>query len=491
MTRLGLDDGADLEDDDWNDEYDLDGEFDGEDADRSFRDDADAANLERENAGDDEEAEARRQVDAELEMNLRRAELHHVELELKLVQSEEEVRNAKEALQKAEAEREAVKRRAARKRAREELPDEPPIGTPGTTRLRVRLPDGTVLTRTFLLSATVAEVYAWLNGAPELEPLDDAWSLQLPSIIASILEGPLLPTDETLEERAVLEARREAVRLDGEHRRVLEVGDQLDPAHGASIDGHWDSVLEAHHDLDRAPRCVGGVLGHQPCIVWRLGPEVLHLATLNRTTPEVLIDGVRLLLGDWDRNSTLDGVVHLEFACGELPLPKRGDDPEFWGEGFGGEFEANLVVAFAGASVSNGVGTVFQRHLDEARRQEWSSERSVHRVHALVQCAGSNCRPDELFDESVGEVINDRVTRSRVECLVLDGSEVFPLAEVTRIGDDLGTVVLREPWDHDRGVQTAGVGAHDLLVLLAHFVPHEWAASVSQTACWGCVITQN
>ena len=34
MTRLGLDDGADLEDDDWNDEYDLDGEFDGEDADR-------------------------------------------------------------------------------------------------------------------------------------------------------------------------------------------------------------------------------------------------------------------------------------------------------------------------------------------------------------------------------------------------------------------------------------------------------------------------
>ena len=112
ITRLGLDDGADLEDDDWNDEYDLDGEFDGEDADRSFRDDADAANLERENAGDDEEAEARRQVDAELEMNLRRAELHHVELELKLVQSEEEVRNAKEALQKAEAEREAFQRRA-------------------------------------------------------------------------------------------------------------------------------------------------------------------------------------------------------------------------------------------------------------------------------------------------------------------------------------------------------------------------------------------
>ena len=44
---------------------------------------------------EEEEAEARRRVDAEFEMGLRRAELKHVELELKLVASEEAVRAAR------------------------------------------------------------------------------------------------------------------------------------------------------------------------------------------------------------------------------------------------------------------------------------------------------------------------------------------------------------------------------------------------------------
>ena len=156
----------------------------------------------RERKEQEAEYEASLKADQEAEAAREEAEMEAARLASLKEAEEKEAKEAaeKKAKEDAEAEREAAKRRAARKRAREELPDEPPIGTPGTTRLRVRLPDGTVLTRTFLLSATVAEVYAWLNGAPELEPLDDAWSLQLPSIIASILEGPLLPTDETLEE---------------------------------------------------------------------------------------------------------------------------------------------------------------------------------------------------------------------------------------------------------------------------------------------------
>ena len=84
-----------------------------------------------------EEAEARRRLDADFEVGLRRAELKHVELELKLVASEEAVRAAREALAVAEAERESVRaeahaaweevvdveRRIAEERARRERED--------------------------------------------------------------------------------------------------------------------------------------------------------------------------------------------------------------------------------------------------------------------------------------------------------------------------------------------------------------------------------
>lgn len=60
----------------------------------------------------DEEAAARARMDAELEMNLRRAELRHVELELKLVSAEEEVRKAKEVLAQAELARETFQKQA-------------------------------------------------------------------------------------------------------------------------------------------------------------------------------------------------------------------------------------------------------------------------------------------------------------------------------------------------------------------------------------------
>ena len=85
--------------------YDLDGDF-GSHAGTNMDD---SHNLD---ADDEEEAEQRRKMDADLEMNLRRAELRHVELELKLVSAEEEVRKAKEALEKAEAEQQEMQRQA-------------------------------------------------------------------------------------------------------------------------------------------------------------------------------------------------------------------------------------------------------------------------------------------------------------------------------------------------------------------------------------------
>jgi flagellar biosynthesis GTPase FlhF len=111
----------------------------------------------------------------------------------------EEARQREEeaARKREEAERAEEERRRERKRKRLELSDEPEAGAPGVTRLRIRLPDGTVIERRFRLSATCAEVFLWLEGCEELARLRGAWSLILRP---ATVEGGLLPTDETLEE---------------------------------------------------------------------------------------------------------------------------------------------------------------------------------------------------------------------------------------------------------------------------------------------------
>ena len=106
---------------------------------------------------------------------------------------------AKKAEEEAAAEAAEVARRERAKRAREELADEPPAG-PNTTLLRIRLPNGTVLTRRFLKSATAADVFAWLRSCAELEPLGDEWSITLPALGTRPIEGGLQPTDESLQE---------------------------------------------------------------------------------------------------------------------------------------------------------------------------------------------------------------------------------------------------------------------------------------------------
>lgn len=110
MAGLGLQDieGFDSDDDDGGGGSvgfgDVDHRYDLDDDDGNDGNDDDD--------DDDDEAEVRRQVDAELEMNLRRAELCHVELELKLVSAEDDVRKAKEALALAEGMREVYQKQA-------------------------------------------------------------------------------------------------------------------------------------------------------------------------------------------------------------------------------------------------------------------------------------------------------------------------------------------------------------------------------------------
>src|SRR4029453_324641 len=84
----------------------------------------------------------------------------------------------------------------------------------------------------------------------------------------------------------------------------------------------------------------------------------------------------------------------------------------------------------------------------------------------------------EVADEPQPQVLDDALAGTRHQRLAAHRPEVVTLAPVPAVGDDLGAVVvLLDPGDDDRRVETARVGEDDLLDLdLRHDAPHETSA---------------
>lgn len=60
-----------------------------------------------------------------------------------------------------------------------------------------------------------------------------------------------------------------------------------------------------------------------------------------------------------DRNVVCCSIVDFLVTAAQLPLTPRSDDCQLRSQSLYGQFETNLVVAFAGSTVSNSVSAFF------------------------------------------------------------------------------------------------------------------------------------
>jgi hypothetical protein len=204
------------------------------------------------------------------------------------------------------------------------------------------------------------------------------------------------------------------------HEAVL---DDVDPAHalgaGAAVqfldglqrgdldavDRHRHAGLEGDGDLIRCRRELrgGGV------VVDVLGggvPDVLEVAGFDGASPDVLVDRVRVLLGGLDRQALFlgegDGLV-----AGQGEVADGGDALQVRAEGLDAHFEADLVVALAGAAVGNGGGAEFAGGLHQVLDDDRAGDGGHQRVVALVEGVGLQRGHGVL----VGELVDGRRPR--------------------------------------------------------------------------------
>ena len=116
----------------------------------------------------------------------------------------------------------------------------------------------------------------------------------------------------------------------------------------------------------------------------------------------------------------------------QLPLADGGEDLEVGREGRGGDIEADLVVALAGAAVGDGRGLLFPGDIDEQLGDERPRQRGGERVAALVEGAGHHGLEDEGAREGLLRVGDDQTLGAGRQGALLQGAVVLQEARRPR-----------------------------------------------------------
>src|SRR5205814_85264 len=130
---------------------------------------------------------------------------------------------------------------------------------------------------------------------------------------------------------------------------------------------------------------------------------------LRRAMQQIRVNGERrlaaLVLGD--RDLVLLGEVEQSLAALVFPLAPRGDDLNVRLQRIITKLEADLVVAFAGGAVTDGIGSDLACDLDLALGDQRPRDRRAEQVIAFVLCVRTEHWEDEVADELLAQILDE------------------------------------------------------------------------------------
>ena len=251
-------------------------------------------------------------------------------------------------------------------------------------------------------------------------------------------------------------------------RDLVECDDDLGELHLLAVDGDGLAGLKLNLGVGRGVRRVLGVLGHNPGVVERLVPGILQVAALNGTTPQVVVDGIGVVVGTLGNRHVVGvGVGDLIGTALKIPLANRGDNLKLGVEGLDGRLKTNLVVTLAGAAVSDVGRAKLVSDLDKLLGEQRAGQGGEQRILVLVHRVCGDSLSQELIGELVAQIEHLAIQNAQVEGLLLLGVQTgLLLAHVAADTNDIEILLVLEPLDTYGCIKTTGICENDFF--LAH-----------------------
>src|SRR5437879_630913 len=131
--------------------------------------------------------------------------------------------------------------------------------------------------------------------------------------------------------------------------------------------------------------------------------SVFQFPSLVAHVPEIAVAAVNFFAAGGYLNAVLLCVIEAILPGLEIPLAPRGDHFQLWGESLVSEFEADLIVPFAGATVGDGGGALLKGNFDLVLGNYRAGERCSQQIFMLVDGAclqrGENICGKKFFPE--------------------------------------------------------------------------------------------
>ena len=191
--------------------------------------------------------------------------------------------------------------------------------------------------------------------------------------------------------------------------------------------------------------------------------------------PEVAVPAVDGLFGGGDGHVVLGRVLQCIFAAANLPLAPGRDDAQARVERHDRQFEAHLVIAFAGRAMRHRVGALRFGDLHHALGDQRPGEGSAQQIFALIDGARAQGGEDEIVEEFEAQVFDIALAGAGSDGFGLQAAQFFRLTQVSREADDFAAVIFAQPGNDDRRVKAAAVGQHALFDLVTN--RHDWMNS--------------
>ena len=251
-------------------------------------------------------------------------------------------------------------------------------------------------------------------------------------------------------------------------RDLVEGDDDLGELHLLAVDGDGLAGLKLNLGVSRGVGRVLRVLSHNPGVVKRLVPGILQVTALDGATPQVVVDGIGVVVGTLgDRHVVGVGVGDLVRTALQIPLTNRGDNLELGVEGLDGGLKTDLVVALAGAAVGDIGGAELVSDLDELLGKQRTGQSGKQRVLILVHGVGGDGLGQELIGELIAQVEHLAIQNTQVEGLLLLGIQAgLLLAHVSADTNDIEILLVLEPLNTYGCIKTTGICENDFF--LAH-----------------------
>ena len=251
-------------------------------------------------------------------------------------------------------------------------------------------------------------------------------------------------------------------------RNLVEGDDDLGEFHLLAVDGDGLAGLKLNLGIRRGIGRVLGILGHNPGVVERLVPGILQVAALNGTTPQVVVDGIGVVVGTLGNRHVVGvSIGDLVGTALQIPLANWGDNLKLGVEGLDGSLEADLVVTLAGAAVGDVGRAKLVSDLDKLLGEQRARQGGKQRVLVLVHGVCSDGLGQELIRELVAQVEHLAIKNAQVERLLFLGIQAgLLLAHVAADANDIEILLVLEPLDTYGCIKTTGICENDFF--LAH-----------------------